>query len=112
MRSKFKCSAWFVLVCISSPSVAVSVSPAFELQNGIDLMASRGDYAGALRLFNGLADVPDRSVAARAGFYGAYCQERLGQPSASQRYLETLHGFPDQADVVHAARERLRVLGY
>jgi hypothetical protein len=85
--------------------------PSFELQRGLELMQPPADYAAALPIFERILSVSDRSVAARAAFYAAYCGEKLGRTNAPSMYIQILREFPEQSDVVNAARTRLTAIG-
>ena len=69
-----------------------------------------GDLAGAVSQYSAiLAQVPhNRSIAARALWHMAQCQEQLGQRAAARAtYTRLVHEFADEADIAAHAREKL-----
>jgi len=86
-------------------------SPAHQLQEAIDLMETRGDYAAALPLLEEVGRGPDRALAARALLYSGQCYEKLGKEKAKQAYQRIIREFADQREVVAEARKRLSALG-
>jgi Tol biopolymer transport system component len=81
------------------------------LQKAIDLMETKGDLAGATRLFEDAARSSDRSVAARALLYLGQTQERQGVEKARSTYKQIEREYGDQRETVAEAKRRLTALG-
>ncbi len=76
-------------------------------QDGLVLLNSRGDARGAIALFEKAANGPDKRISARAGLSKGFALEELGQQQARQQYELVISKYPEQTDVVAAARARL-----
>ena len=98
------------LVCAA---VLVAQSPPSSerlFQEAIHLMETKGDYPGALRLFEQVAKGNDRNLAARALLHLGSCYEKLGKREARNAYARLIRDFADQPALVAAARARLAAL--
>jgi Tol biopolymer transport system component len=100
----------YLVAVIGLAAALYGADPAQTLQKGIDLMESKGDVPGAIRLFEGAAHSSDRAVAARALLYLGRAQERQGKERARGTYERIAHEFGDQRDIAAQARERLAAL--
>ena len=49
-----------------------------RLQQAIELMETKGDLPGAIKLFEEVAQSPDRNLAARSLLYLGDCRQKLG----------------------------------
>jgi Tol biopolymer transport system component len=87
-----------------------AVSPAQQFEQAVTLMESRGDYEGAVRLFEAVAASADRALAARALVFLGTCYERVGNEKARQAYERVLAQYADQRAAAAQARARLAVL--
>jgi len=85
-------------------------NPSRQFQQAIDLMATRGDYAAAIRQFEQIAKGKDRSLAARSLLYIGLCYEKLGKEDARRIYQRLVREFPDQREALAEARARLSAL--
>ena len=81
-----------------------------KLQQAIDLMETKGDLNGAMRLFEEVAASPDRNLAARSVLYLGQCYEKLGKDGARKAYERIVRDFADQREVAAEARTRLAAL--
>jgi Tol biopolymer transport system component len=72
----------------------------------------QGNLEGAIDLYARiLEDSPDnRSIAAKAQLHIGLCYEKLGLTEAQQAYRRVIADYPDHADEVAVARERLSSL--
>jgi Tol biopolymer transport system component len=82
-----------------------------KFQQAVDLLESKGDVKGAIKLFEDVAKSPDRNLAARSLLYLGSCYEKLGQDGARKAYERIVREFGDQAEVTAKARGRLTALG-
>jgi Tol biopolymer transport system component len=82
-----------------------------KYQQAVELLESRGDVKGAMKLFEDVAKSPDRNLAARSLLYLGSCYEKLGQDGAQKAYERIVREFGDQADVIAKARARLSAVG-
>jgi Tol biopolymer transport system component len=95
----------------SAPSPSAQVrQQAQRFQQAVDLMSTKGDCRGAIRLFEDVAKGPDRSLSARALLHTGQCHEKLGQEQAQKTYERLLEQFSDQREVAAEARARLAAL--
>jgi Tol biopolymer transport system component len=97
-----------VLCAASSAAQSPSVSRLF--QEAIHLMETKGDYPGALQLFEQVAKGPDRNLAARSLLYAGTCYEKLGKRDAQNVYQRLIRDFADQPALAAVARARLAAL--
>jgi Tol biopolymer transport system component len=82
-----------------------------KLQQGINLMESKGDLAKAMPLFEDAARSSDRAVAARALLYLGEAQERQSTEKARVTYERIVKEFGNQTETAAAAQKRLAALG-
>lgn len=105
---------WIVVALAVMLGAALAIgqdhSPAQRFQQAIDLMATRGDYPAAIRIFEELAKGRDRGLAARSLLYIGLCDEKLGRQGAKEAYQRLLREFPDQPEALAEARSRLAAL--
>ena len=69
-------------------------------------MQTKGDLAGAIKLFEEVGKSPDRNLVARSLLHLGECRLKLGQQEASKPFERVVREFSDQRDV--AAQPRLR----
>jgi WD40 repeat protein len=82
-----------------------------KLQQAIDLMGTKGDLPGAIKLLEDAAKSSDRNLAARSLLYLGDCRQKLGQQESRKPYERIIREFAEQKDVVAEARLRLAALG-
>ena len=82
-----------------------------KLQQAIDLMGTKGDLPGAIKLLEDVAKSSDRNLAARSLLYLGDCRQKLGQQESRKPYERIIREFSDQKDVVAEARLRLAAMG-
>ena len=83
-------------------------SQAQLLQDGIALMETKGDYRGAILLFEKVVSGgSDRALAARGLLHLGLAQERLGAADARASYQKIIRDYKDQLQIVAQARNRL-----
>ena len=82
-----------------------------KLQQAIDLMGTKGDLPGAIKLLEDVAKSSDRNLAARSLLYLGDCRQKLGQQESRKPYERIIREFAEQKDVVAEARLRLAALG-
>lgn len=81
-----------------------------QLQRAIDLMETKGDLPGAIKLLTQAAKSSDRNLAARSLLCLGDCRRKLGEQGAAAEYERVLREFPDQRDVAGEAKARLASL--
>src|SRR5688572_23187075 len=81
-----------------------------QLQQALDLMQTKGDLPGAIKLLEEVAKSADRNLAARSLLYLGDCRQKLGQQEASKPYERVLRDFADQREVASEAQSRLAAL--
>src|ERR1051325_3013877 len=64
-----------------------------KYQQAVDLLESKGDVKGAIRLFEDVSKSPDRNLAARSLFYLGSCYEKLGSEGAQKAYERIVREF-------------------
>ncbi len=98
-----------VLALLASAVIALAQPRTLsqQLQDGITLMETRGDYRAAIAVFELIAKGADRALAARALLYLGRCYERLGASEAQGAYERVIQNFADQRDAVAEARALL-----
>lgn len=105
--------------------MAAAVCAAFALQNSSQhkvlfekakfTMETKGDLKGAIDLFEEIIKKypNERDYAAKSQLYIGMCYEKLGQEQASQAqkaFEKVVKNFPEQAEVVKVANEKLFVI--
>src|ERR1035437_8210667 len=90
-----------------TPRASEAQSSAPRLQEAIDVAETHGDCVSAVKAFEEIAKVSDRSLAARALLYAGRCYERLGRMQAAEVYQRLLDRFPEQRRYADEARGRL-----
>ncbi len=100
-----------VIAVLALPTaVAQKVDPAeVQLKAAIRKEVVDGDLKAAITEFQRLVNTPgvSRAVAATALLRLGQCHEKLGNAEAQRSYERVLKEYPDQADVVRQARDRL-----
>jgi Tol biopolymer transport system component len=78
-----------------------------RMQQAIDLMETKGDIAGAMRLFEEVAKGADRGLAARSLLYLGDCRAKLGQQDARRHYERIVREYSEQREIAAEARTRM-----
>ena len=75
-------------------------------------METKGDLRGAIELFNEIIEkYPDeREYAAKSQLHIGLCYEKLGLKEAQKAYQQVIDNYPEQAEAVKVAKEKLSVL--
>lgn len=81
-----------------------------KLQQGIDLLETKGDLPAAISTFEEVSKSSDRSLAARALLYLGSCYQKLGEEKAQSAYERIVREFADQKEAAAEARTRLASL--
>jgi Tol biopolymer transport system component len=81
-----------------------------QLQQALDLMQTKGDLRGAIKLLEEVSKSTDRNLAARSLLYLGDCRHKLGQQEASKPYDRVIRDFADQREVVAEAQARLAAM--
>ncbi len=113
MRTGFLVSLAAVLLVAQPLWAAVQPSPAEKLlQRAIQKESVDGDLKAALELYKNVLSTArnERAVAAEALVRMGQCHEKLGDAEARAAYERVLRDYPDQAEKVKLARQRLSVL--
>jgi Tol biopolymer transport system component len=99
-------SVLLVLLCGSVALTAQQRTELQRLQDAVQLLESKGDYAGAIKVLQPLTASKDRAIAARAHLELGGAYEKLGRDDARQEY-DKLLTYEDQPQLVAEARARL-----
>ncbi len=84
-----------------------------QLQAAINKESVEGDLKGALKQYAEIVSKyhkTDRAIAAEALLRMGQCHEKLGSAEARAAYERVLRDYPDQAEKVQVARQRLNAL--
>jgi hypothetical protein len=84
MSKKFIAALALGAGALTGALLAADTARERKLQQGIDLMESKGDLAKATPLFEDASHSSDRAVAAQALLYLGHAQERQGADKARQ----------------------------
>jgi len=101
-----------MLLAVLCSSVALTAQQRTEfqrLQDAVQLLESKGDYTGAIKVLQPLTASKDRAIAARAHLELGGAYEKLERDGARQEYEEVLK-YSDQPQLVAEARARLAQL--
>jgi tetratricopeptide (TPR) repeat protein len=92
-----------------APAAAQQRRAEVALQQALHVEQVEGDLQRAISLYRRIVaeHTTDRPVAAQAQLHIGLCLEQLGLTEAQQAYQSVIDGFPEQREVVTAARERL-----
>jgi Tol biopolymer transport system component len=101
----------FTAIAAALSLLAADRAREIKLQQAIDLMGTKGDLPGAIKLLEDVAKSPDRNLAARSLLYLGDCREKLGQQESRKPYERIINEFADQKEVVAEARTRLARMG-
>jgi Tol biopolymer transport system component len=102
-----------ILLTLFSLPEAVSQNSAEQLyEEALFKKEAHGDLKGAIQLFLKITvDFPEeREIGARAQIQVGICYEKLGLEQAVKAYQKVVDEYPEQADEVRLARERIAVL--
>jgi Tol biopolymer transport system component len=103
----------FLMVLSGNPAAQQQQSGAAQLRAAVDRETIDGDVRAAIKAYEAVAKQfahSDRTIAARALLHLAQAQRKLGNAEAERVYRELLREYPEQADVVAAARSELATL--
>ncbi|MFH1833800.1 MAG: tetratricopeptide repeat protein [bacterium] len=102
----------FAVLLISTSAGLGQQTPEGLLQSGIYAEEVQGDLERAISIYRRiLTDYPEsRAVGAKAQLHIGLCLEVLGLGEAGQAYRRVIEDFPEHADQVRLARERLASL--
>ena len=107
-------TAWILVALLAVPSLAsAQVKPEVLLRAAVETETVKGDLKGAIKQYADIVSKyrkTDRAVAAEALLRMGQCHEKLGSAAARAAYEELLRDFPDQAERVQLARQRLSAL--
>jgi hypothetical protein len=111
MTKKLTAAAILALAAFAIALLAADTAREQKLQQAIDLMESKGDIAKAIPMLEDVARSSDPALAARALLHLGQAQESQGGDQARATYERIVKEYPNQADTVAAARQRLAALG-
>ncbi len=82
------------------------------LQKAIQIETVDGDMTAAIKLYQQILATPggNRSVAAKAQLHLGFCYEKSGLKQAQEAFQRVIDQYPEQADAVKAAKDRLSAL--
>ena len=107
-------TTWILVALLGLPSLAgAQVKPEVSLRAAVETETVKGDLKGALKQYAEIVSKyqkTDRAVAAEALLRMGQCHEKLGSAEARAAYEQLLRDFPDQAERVQVARQRLSAL--
>lgn len=113
MRERFLLIVAAVLLAGLPLGAAVQPSQGEQLlQRAIQKERVDGDLKAALKLYKSVLDSAknERAVAAEALLRMGQCHEKLGSAEARSAYERVVRDYPDQAEKVQVARQRLSAL--
>jgi Tol biopolymer transport system component len=93
-------------------SAPQSADPGVQLRAAIEKEEVDGDLQAAMALYRQIvaSNGSNRAIAAKALLRLGGCHEKLGQEEAARVYRQLVQDYPDQAEEVAAARQRLATL--
>jgi len=107
-------TTWILVTLLAVTSLAsAQVKPEVLLRAAVETETVKGDLKGAIKQYADIVSKyrkTDRTVAAEALLRMGQCHEKLGSAEARAAYEELLRDFPDQAERVQLARQRLNAL--
>jgi Tol biopolymer transport system component len=106
------CAAGFLVLAGLGVSPTSEEDPAVQLERAIQLETVDGDLQAAMAQYRQIvaSNGNHRALAAKALLRLGGCYEKLGQKEAARVYRQLLDDYPDQAEEVAAARQRLATL--
>ena len=107
-----KLSALLVILAIGILSPLQAQNPEAQFQQGLIKEEGEGSLLEAIDIYNEVAgdESAGRSLQAEALLHVGLCYEKLGRTEAEKTYRNLIQNFPDQAEAVKVAREKLALL--
>lgn len=101
-----------VIILIALTAPGFSQTSQQLLQKGLLKENSEGDLKAAITIYEKIVKDgdADRSIRAKAQLHIGICYEKLGLKEAQKAYQKVIDGYPEQAEVVKAAKEKLAIL--
>lgn len=100
----------FIGMLLLGGGIHAADGPEIALRAAIQKEVLDGDLAGAIRMYEAIAEGGDPAAAAQALIRMGRCYERLGDPEARKAYQRVLTQFAGQKEAAREARDRLAAL--
>ena len=112
MKQKLFVFIVFILILAFASSASVQQSAEQLYQSGIYKEEVEGELERAIEIYQTIVkQFPgNREIAAKAQLHIGLCYEKLGLEEAQKAFQRVLDNFPDQADTVKVAKEKLSTL--
>jgi Tol biopolymer transport system component len=115
---KIKLKATFFLIAVLGALLSIAGSaqqaddPGVLLRAAIEKEEVDGDLQGAIDLYRQIIAKhgSNRAIAAKAQLHIGLCYEKLGLHEAQNAYQKVIENYPEQADAVKMAKEKLATL--
>ncbi|MBM3294591.1 MAG: tetratricopeptide repeat protein [Candidatus Aminicenantes bacterium] len=103
----------FCVLALGAFALEQASEPQMLLEKAKFAMETKGDLAGAIKLFEDLIQKfpQERGVAARAQYYVGLCYEKQGLAKAKEAFEKVIKHYPEQNEAVALAKDRLSALG-
>ncbi|GEM_PF-3192780 len=115
-----KKTSFYLVIILAMALVLAPIYLAAQSSQSADVMLGAalhqeevgGDYEAAIETYKKLlAKYPDnRPLAAQAQFRIGICYEKLGLKEAENAFQKVVDNYPDQTEIVRAAKEKLSIL--
>ena len=112
MKQKLFVFIVFILILAFASSASIQQSAEQLYQSGIYKEEVEGQLEKAIEIYQTIVkQFPgNREIAAKAQLHIGLCYEKLGLEEAQKAFQRVLDNFPDQADTVKVAKEKLSTL--
>jgi Tol biopolymer transport system component len=116
MKNKLTATLFSIVILAVSLSLAGGIrqadDPGVLLRAAIEKEEVDGDLQGAIDLYKQIiaSHGSNRAIAAKAQLRIGMCFEKLGLREAQKAYQQVIDNYPDQADAIKIAKERIAIL--
>jgi len=102
----------FSALALAGLAVQQTSEPQMLLEKAKFAMETKGDLAGAIKLFEDLIQKypQERGIAAKAQYYVGLCYEKQGLAKARVAFEKVIKQYPEQNEAVALAKDRLAAL--
>lgn len=112
MKNTLACGTIALLVLALTIDRSFAQTAEELYQKGIQLEEVKGELEKAIEVFDRVVkEFPkERAVAAKAQLHIGLCYEKLGIKEAEKAYQKVVENYPEQAEAVRVAKEKLELL--
>ena len=114
MKTASVCKHYVLLVilAIGILSPLQAQNPEAQFQQGLIKEEGEGSLLEAIEIYSEVVkdESAERSLQANAMLHMGLCYEKLGRQEASKTYRNLINNYPEQAETVKMAREKLSLL--